>query len=368
MTNIPTGSPVIQRTDEEISYTFDWSADGTPTSPSVTVVDRATGTSITLTGDPTIDGDTIITQEVSGLTEGHTYTMTCTVTIEGVELSSECVIICTDGPATGYQTDITLDSMILEVARAMGIAYDGTATGGTTTTLIDTVNLLERDDFYNKGFIMFLSGANKGVVKTISDFVNSTATISWSGAIAAVASGVEYVATSPEFPYTKIKAALNEVLKRSPFLQSNETLTTTADTVAYDLPANVYNIKRVEVAQDTSSPYYYVTYFNWKERNGQIIFDNIYFPVSGYKIRLWYECPHGELPSAGVLRPTIDPDWLKWAAIAWLYRDLITRIKKDDPTSVDLLNEAKMREDEAKKHMKRNALASMDQDPRLAHW
>jgi len=364
----PIGSPVIQKTTESIAYTFDWSADGTPTAAVVTVVDRDTGASITLTGDPTINGDNVVTQTVTGLTEGHTYNMTCTATIGGVALTSICVIICTDGVSGGYQTTITMNDLILEVARLMGIVYDGTSTGGTTETLIDTNYRNEPDDYFNGGSVFILSGAEAGTIKTITDFINSSSTLHWSGAITTITSDIEYAVTTPQFSYSRIKAAINSILRYDPFLQNNDTLTTVADTLEYTLPVGVNNIKRVEIAASTVSPYYYTTYMNWKEWNGKIVFDNTAYPSSGYKIRLWYEAAHGPLEGAGVLRSSVDPEWVKWKAAAWLYRDLITRIEKDKPIDVDLLNEAKMKEDEMQKKALAMGLKVMNKDPKLAHW
>lgn len=50
---------------------------------------------------------------------------------------------------------------------------DGAATGGTTATLIDTVNLTQADDYWNIGEIIILTGANAGARRKIIDFVQS---------------------------------------------------------------------------------------------------------------------------------------------------------------------------------------------------
>lgn len=51
---------------------------------------------------------------------------------------------------------------------------DGTATGGTTATLIDATNLTQVDDYWNIGFIVFDSGDNKGLARKIIDFDQSS--------------------------------------------------------------------------------------------------------------------------------------------------------------------------------------------------
>ena len=50
----------------------------------------------------------------------------------------------------------------------------GTATGGTTTTLIDTVNLTQADDYWNWGTVTFTNGLNNGDSRKINDFDQAT--------------------------------------------------------------------------------------------------------------------------------------------------------------------------------------------------
>jgi len=79
-----------------------------------------------------------------------------------------------------------------EIGRNLGAVITGIATGGTTTTLIDTQSLLGGDDDYNGKYIRLTSGNANGKTGIVSDFVNSsnTATIkpiegtAFSGAIA----------------------------------------------------------------------------------------------------------------------------------------------------------------------------------------
>ena len=50
----------------------------------------------------------------------------------------------------------------------------GTVTGGTTTTLIDTVNLTQANDYWNWGTVTFTSGLNNGDSRKINDFDQAT--------------------------------------------------------------------------------------------------------------------------------------------------------------------------------------------------
>jgi len=71
--------------------------------------------------------------------------------------------------------DIGLDSA--SGTYTWSAAVGATATGGTTTTLIDTVTLTQADDFYNGMIIEITSGPGIGEARLITDFVQSTNTI-----------------------------------------------------------------------------------------------------------------------------------------------------------------------------------------------
>ena len=53
----------------------------------------------------------------------------------------------------------------------------GTVTGGTTSTVIDSVRLTQANDYWNFGTITFLTGLNTGVSRKIVDFVLATNTL-----------------------------------------------------------------------------------------------------------------------------------------------------------------------------------------------
>jgi len=55
----------------------------------------------------------------------------------------------------------------------------GTATSGTVTTLVDTVNLNQADDYWNNGFVKVTGGTNSGLSRPILDFVQSSKTVTF---------------------------------------------------------------------------------------------------------------------------------------------------------------------------------------------
>lgn len=261
----------------------------------------------------------------------------------------------------------TLVEAMLETARIMGVVKEGTATGGSTTTLIDT-SLDDPAEYFTKGTIWILSGTYSGACDVVKMFNEGTFTLTTTLA-GAIAAGVSYATADSEYPKYKLKQAVLSVLRNAPILKTNDTLTITADTEEYSLPSGVFNVKRVDVATSSTSPYKFVPNLFWKEWNGKIIFAGGKEPSgTGNIIRLWYEGAHGEIAESGSILSSIDINWLKWAAAAFLYRDLIKKIQKDNPTDIDLLNEAKTLEAEAKRNAVRGELMSMPSDPKIAGW
>jgi hypothetical protein len=270
----------------------------------------------------------------------------------------------TTPPAAGA---VTLVDAMLETARVMGVVREGAATGGSTTTLIDT-QLDEPAGYYTKGTVWALSGLNDGLCDVIKTFSENTITLT-STLTAVIASGIEYAVATAEYPKHKIKQAVLSALRLAPVLKTDDTLVVIANTEEYTLPTGVVNIKRVEVATSNAAPYGFIINHFWKEWNGKLVFDSGKEPTaSGYIIRLWYEAVHGEIAETGSISTSIDQNWLKWAAAVFLYRDQIKKIQKDNPTNLDLLNEAKTLEAEAKRNAKKYQLVSMTIDPKLAGW
>jgi len=54
---------------------------------------------------------------------------------------------------------------------------EGTATSGTTTTIVDATNLTQADDAWNGGFVTVTAGTNYGLTRKVSDFANATGTL-----------------------------------------------------------------------------------------------------------------------------------------------------------------------------------------------
>lgn len=261
----------------------------------------------------------------------------------------------------------TVRDALLEAARHMGAIREGIATGGSTTTLEDTL-MNEPAANFAGGTLWMLSGDNDGLCDIVSQYNEGVATIETTLSTA-IAAGDEYAIADAEYPKQKLKQAVMAALRFFSSLKTDDTKTVTANTEEYTLPTGVSNVKRVEVATSSSTPYGFVPNYYWKEWNGKLVFVGGKEPTTtGNIIRIWYEEYIGELSETDNIPDSVNLTWLKWAAVAWLYRDQIKRIQKDNPTNLDLLNEAKTLEAEAKLMAKRHQLVSMPSDPKLSGW
>lgn len=101
------------------------------------------------------------------------------ITFEQTAMVASCVpIISSLAFETGWPYQINCankfgDSFCTVDKNSAANKKTGTATGGSTATLIDTVNLTQADDYWNIGEILMLSGANLGSRRKIIDFIQS---------------------------------------------------------------------------------------------------------------------------------------------------------------------------------------------------
>jgi hypothetical protein len=90
-----------------------------------------------------------------------------------------------------------------------------TATGGSTTTIIDSNNLQYVDSYWNEQTVLFTSGTNNGLQRKISAYTSATSQATlYSAATAAVVSG-DTAELYRRFSPTDIKTALNAAINKS---------------------------------------------------------------------------------------------------------------------------------------------------------
>ena len=115
----------------------------------------------------------------------------------------------------------TLSSILVGAYMRLGQLTTGTATGGSTTTIVDS-KLGGADDDWNNGaaFVIYDAGgagaAPESEMKIITDYTASSGTVTvasaWSAA-SQVAAGDTYGITTPEYPLQQVIRAVNEALR-----------------------------------------------------------------------------------------------------------------------------------------------------------
>lgn len=147
----------------------------------------------------------------------------------------------------------TLFDITLQLARALGVLTEGVATGGSTTSIADTVERTEADDLWNLGtaWITYDAAgtgvAPQGEYSVITDFANTGGVITLRSTLtAAVASGDRYAVASARYPLQLLIQKINEtfgVIEKTDIT----TITTAASQTEYSLPSDVLDLKQVWV-------------------------------------------------------------------------------------------------------------------------
>ncbi len=205
---------------------------------------------------------------------------------------------------------IKLFDLTYRTARELGYLDEGVATGGSTTTLIDTKDRTEDDDYWNGGTVwIILDYAGAGAApelecSIVSDFVNSTGTVTLRDAVTvAIASGDRYAIASDWVPLHIIISKINQALMDMgviPYTDST-TITIAANQTEYTLPRAAHQeLTQVWIQYDTdTNDNEWEEVLNWRVQANSIgSAATLILPyqyTSGYKIMLVYNAVHPEL-------------------------------------------------------------------------
>lgn len=233
----------------------------------------------------------------------------------------------------------TLSDVMLRAAQIMGGIHYGVAeTGSDSTTIIDTRLDLNQGD-YDEAVLWVLSGDNAGACFTVERSYKNT--LEFSALAADMQAGDEYaVAEASLFPLTQLKVAVISALRDHPVMLKNTDLTTVEDQFRYELPAGVNDVRRIAYIEDDQ----YKTLVDWQELPGEIEFYKE--PEKDLDLILFYSGNHPWIELDDHIQGSWNLTALAWAAVVNLYRDYIVRFQKDNPTALEMFNEAKMAEAE----------------------
>lgn len=228
----------------------------------------------------------------------------------------------------------TLFDASLALAKILGNVRGSTATGGSTTTIVDSTHS-EANDFWNDGTIWITSGNAANSSRKVLDWVLSSTLYSVTALSSAVANGNTYNVLVGDWPRDKLWDFLNNALRDIGDVPAKSvSLTTVADQEAYTLPAGVFNVITVEMATSLTTPYVYVPQVGtWYEQAGSLYFKTNKEPKeTGYILRLTYASPHAVMDAdADTISDYVHLSRLVWAAAVYAWQWRIQMSKEDEP-------------------------------------
>ena len=247
----------------------------------------------------------------------------------------------------------TLNSLMLKTARLVTTVHDSTATGGSTSTLTDT-RLTESAGQYNNGTIWLTSGSNAGVVSKIKSHGANSLTLDGSLS-ASIMAGDKYSVADDQFPLWVLNQAVMTTLEGVDIPASGSGI---AAAGSLPLAAGVSNVMQVQVAG--------VENYHWQETGGTIVFDSTSLAGACTFQYLQQASDFSTLSTA--VPDAVDPDFVAWGAVVFLWRQYIQRANKDNPTAVDMLNEAKTMMAAALAKQRKYVPAKLQRSPHYSGW
>jgi len=102
-------------------------------------------------------------------------------------------ITAADNPTAGITYGKVYDNPFNIYRCSFADQTDSTATGGTTTTLIDSGLATSNDDYWNGALLYVYAGTNAGCIRTVTDYVGGTDTLHFQAMPAACDTTTKYI-------------------------------------------------------------------------------------------------------------------------------------------------------------------------------
>lgn len=235
----------------------------------------------------------------------------------------------------------TLIEAALKVVKRVCPVYYGTATDGTDTTLVDSANA-EQPRFWDGGLMWLLSGDNAGKWIEILTYGNNIFTFRESIGADDIAAGDKYAVITSEWKRNLLRDAVNEACKNVGKIYTyDDTLTIVENQEEYELPTGVFDVRDVEIATNSTSPYTWVQHNYWRERDGILVFHIDHLPdVEDNLIRVWYATTHPDLDDDDELYWTIDD--IQWSAVLYLLQQDMVKMGFDHIWLKEMMNKAEI--------------------------
>ncbi len=243
-----------------------------------------------------------------------------------------------------------LFDILMRVHDELGGLKYGLATGGSSTTLVDS-GLGGSDDDWNDGTVFVVeadAAAPEGEFAEITDYAQGTGTLTFAssginGLSAGPAALDEYALASSKYKLDKMRGVINRALSKLDIRREDESLTTAANQKEYVIPAAArHSLRRVYVAQtSTANNEGWVEFTTWRPGDTNLIFRRQ--PETGKTIQLVYMGPHERLAAySDTLSPHVNINRI--VAEAYFLAD-VERIRRKGGRSVSMkrkLDDAKL--------------------------
>ncbi len=228
---------------------------------------------------------------------------------------------------------LLLTHILQAVYQSLGELNMSKATGGTTTTVVDSILINQsRDNVWKEGTLFIVrdaAGASalpEGQFQRVSAYANSTGTFTVDTAFTtAPAAGDLYGVASAYYPLQQVVRAVNEALTDMGDVDLVDTATLDVDSTKTEYTAAVAWKRarpyRIDVQTFTgTADSQWQKYEDWEwvpaaaGSTGVIIFPDYLYPT-GYGIRVWYRDKHPAVNDySDAIHETFDPETIKIAA------------------------------------------------------
>jgi hypothetical protein len=204
----------------------------------------------------------------------------------------------------------SLSNLLQDIYRNLGQTFVSTATGGSTTTVVDSkLNERYSDDDFEDGGVVFvvrdaagLSAAPEMEFSAITDYDQDTETFTFGALTAAVASGDTYMVVTPTFPLNEVIENCNMALKDLGDIALTDTsLTSASQQTEYALPVALklrrpIRVQYQGITGDANDNNWIDIQFEYvpsaPNSTGLLIIPQI---VAGRTIKVWYHALHPNL-------------------------------------------------------------------------
>lgn len=235
-----------------------------------------------------------------------------------------------------------MDAVVAGLRRLPG-GVEGTATGGSTTTLADTTRLTAYDDdAWIRGWLYLLSGSLANTVLAVTDSAAAGGTVTFATQTAAVASGNRYILAPAIWDAERLRWAVAEALRLLPAVEVvDETLTGDGATQEFTLSALAAGeVRQVFVIPDEveAAP---VEVLWWEQRASGTLWLAVP-PDDGATVRVVYVDEPADLVDVtswtATLPAAVRLEFIAWYVAFAAHRGQIGRPGLDNAQETELMN------------------------------